>query len=209
MTRKHDVSEPWSISIFRWGKEDRFPVGSLRRTKFNHCLSKGPNRVGVSFPSLENANRPNFRNVIFSSYFEFRTMYEVHTHTHTHTVIVSELIWFRVRTTQKCSFVLPPLQCTRISMTIYSCPKLSHSYCEQIPWRRALSENRGRNTCATQKRRLAGMNKRLSNGRILDIIYGLLYATRHSGDKIVPPSAGYSLLRCAQKRELVTSSGEP
>jgi hypothetical protein len=31
------------------------------------ALSKGPNRVGVSLPSLEDGNRSGFRNVVFSS----------------------------------------------------------------------------------------------------------------------------------------------
>jgi hypothetical protein len=31
------------------------------------ALSKGPNRVGVSFPSPEDGNRSSFRNVVFSS----------------------------------------------------------------------------------------------------------------------------------------------
>jgi hypothetical protein len=33
-------------------------------------LSKGP-KVGISLPSPEDGNRPGFRNVMFSSYFEF------------------------------------------------------------------------------------------------------------------------------------------
>jgi hypothetical protein len=37
------------------------------------ALSKGPNRVGVAFPSPEDGNRSSFRNVMFSSYLEFRT----------------------------------------------------------------------------------------------------------------------------------------
>jgi hypothetical protein len=41
-------------------------------------LSKGPNRVDVSFPSPEDGNRSSLRNVVFSSYLEFRTMDEVH-----------------------------------------------------------------------------------------------------------------------------------
>jgi hypothetical protein len=41
-------------------------------------LSKGLNRIDVSLPSPEERNRPSFRNVVFSSYLEFRTMEEVH-----------------------------------------------------------------------------------------------------------------------------------
>jgi hypothetical protein len=41
------------------------------------AISKGPNRVGVSLPSPEDGNRSSFRNVVFSSYLEFRTMSKV------------------------------------------------------------------------------------------------------------------------------------
>jgi hypothetical protein len=42
------------------------------------AFSKGPNRVGVSFPSPENGNRSSIRNVVFSStYLQFRTMDKV------------------------------------------------------------------------------------------------------------------------------------
>jgi hypothetical protein len=37
-------------------------------------LSKGPNRLGVSLPSPKDVNGPSFRNFVFSSYLEFRTM---------------------------------------------------------------------------------------------------------------------------------------
>jgi hypothetical protein len=43
-------------------------------------LSKGPNRVGVSLPSPEGRNRSSFRNVVFSSYLEFRKIDEVYKH---------------------------------------------------------------------------------------------------------------------------------
>jgi hypothetical protein len=43
------------------------------------ALSNGPNRVGVAFNSPENKNKSSFRNVAFSSYLEFRTIYKVHT----------------------------------------------------------------------------------------------------------------------------------
>jgi hypothetical protein len=42
------------------------------------AFSKGPNRVGVSFPSPEARNRASFRNVVFSSYLEFQTVDKVH-----------------------------------------------------------------------------------------------------------------------------------
>jgi hypothetical protein len=41
-------------------------------------LSKGPNTAGVFYPSSENGKRPSFRNVVFSSYLEFRTIDKVH-----------------------------------------------------------------------------------------------------------------------------------
>jgi hypothetical protein len=42
------------------------------------ALSKGPNRVSVSLASLEDGKRSSFRNVVFSTYLEFRTMDKVH-----------------------------------------------------------------------------------------------------------------------------------
>jgi hypothetical protein len=42
------------------------------------ALSKGPNRVGVSFPSPEDGNRSRFRNFLFSSCLQFRTMNKFH-----------------------------------------------------------------------------------------------------------------------------------
>jgi hypothetical protein len=41
------------------------------------ALSKGHNRVGVSIPLSEDGNRSLFRNIVFSSYLEFRTMGKV------------------------------------------------------------------------------------------------------------------------------------
>jgi hypothetical protein len=38
------------------------------------ALSKRPNRVGVFFPSPEDGNRLNLRNIDLSSYLEFQTM---------------------------------------------------------------------------------------------------------------------------------------
>jgi hypothetical protein len=37
----------------------------------------GHNRIGVSLPSPEEGNRSSFRNVVFYSYLEFRTMNKV------------------------------------------------------------------------------------------------------------------------------------
>jgi hypothetical protein len=53
--KKHNISETGSISIFRWGEGRTYCVG--------------PSEV---------RNRPNFRNVTFSSYLEFRTMDKLH-----------------------------------------------------------------------------------------------------------------------------------
>jgi hypothetical protein len=39
----------------------------------------GPNRVGVSLPSHENANKSSFQNVVFSSHLELWLMDKVHT----------------------------------------------------------------------------------------------------------------------------------
>jgi hypothetical protein len=41
------------------------------------ALSKRPNRVDVSFPSAEEGSRYIFRNTVFSSYLELRTMDKV------------------------------------------------------------------------------------------------------------------------------------
>jgi hypothetical protein len=46
-TRKHNVSETGSVSVFRL------------------ALSKGQDRVGVSLPSPEDGIRSSFRNVVF------------------------------------------------------------------------------------------------------------------------------------------------
>jgi hypothetical protein len=41
------------------------------------ALSKGPNKVGISFPLPEDGNRTSLRNVMSSIYFEFRLMDKV------------------------------------------------------------------------------------------------------------------------------------
>jgi hypothetical protein len=41
------------------------------------ALSKGPNRVGVSPSSPEDGNRSCFRNVVFSSFLDYRAMNNV------------------------------------------------------------------------------------------------------------------------------------
>jgi hypothetical protein len=42
------------------------------------ALSKGLNRVVVSFPSLEDGNRHSFQNVMFYSYLESQMVDKVH-----------------------------------------------------------------------------------------------------------------------------------
>jgi hypothetical protein len=42
------------------------------------ALSNEPNRVGVSLLTPEDGNRPSFRNAVFSSHVEFRTMDKFH-----------------------------------------------------------------------------------------------------------------------------------
>jgi hypothetical protein len=42
------------------------------------ALLKGPKGIGVSLPSHEELNRSNFRNVVFPSDLEYRTMDKVH-----------------------------------------------------------------------------------------------------------------------------------
>jgi hypothetical protein len=57
-------------------------LGHLERTNLSQRLrlvpSKGPNGAGVSVLSHEEVNRYSFRNVVFSSYLEFRIMDKVH-----------------------------------------------------------------------------------------------------------------------------------
>jgi hypothetical protein len=43
-----------------------------------HGKYNGPNGIGVSLPPPEDGNRSGFRNVMFLSYLEFRTMDELH-----------------------------------------------------------------------------------------------------------------------------------
>jgi hypothetical protein len=47
-------------------------------TLLRFALYEGSNRAGVSIPSNEDANTPSFRNVMYSSYLEFRTLGNVH-----------------------------------------------------------------------------------------------------------------------------------
>jgi hypothetical protein len=51
----------------------------LERANLNHwlALSTGHNRVNISLPPPENGKRCSFRNIVFSSYFEFRAMGKV------------------------------------------------------------------------------------------------------------------------------------
>jgi hypothetical protein len=58
------------------GKETPILLGPLERANLNRSgpLIEVPNRVGVSLPSPEDGNRSSFRNVVFSSYLEFRNL---------------------------------------------------------------------------------------------------------------------------------------
>jgi hypothetical protein len=55
------------------------PLGrvNLRIQWLRLARPKGSNRVSVSFPSHEDGNRSSFRNVVFPTYFELRTMDKV------------------------------------------------------------------------------------------------------------------------------------
>jgi hypothetical protein len=67
------------------GRETSILLGPLERANLNHwtlrlALSKGPNRVGVSLTSPAERKRSSFRNIVFSSYLEYRTMDKVYEH---------------------------------------------------------------------------------------------------------------------------------
>jgi hypothetical protein len=53
-------------------------TSTLLGSNFSHWTtdSKELTGVGVSLPSPEDGNRSSFRNVVFNSYLEFRTMYK-------------------------------------------------------------------------------------------------------------------------------------
>jgi hypothetical protein len=53
-------------------------LGPLRSANLNHCIQRESNTVGVSLRSPEDGNRSSFRNVVFYSYLEFRTMDKAH-----------------------------------------------------------------------------------------------------------------------------------
>jgi hypothetical protein len=67
--------KPDLFSVFKWWEVGTYCVESHRKPTsitgplMKLVLSKGPNRVGVSLLSLEDANMFSFRNVVFSSYF--------------------------------------------------------------------------------------------------------------------------------------------
>jgi hypothetical protein len=63
------------------GEERETPtlLGRLTLLKSSRlALSKGPNRLGDSFPSHVGGNWSSFRNVAFSTYLEFRAVDKVH-----------------------------------------------------------------------------------------------------------------------------------
>jgi hypothetical protein len=70
----------WKLNLYASSGEEREThtlLGLLESVDHNYwttlrlALSKGHNRVGVFLPSLEDGNRSNFRDFVFSSYFEF------------------------------------------------------------------------------------------------------------------------------------------
>jgi hypothetical protein len=81
-TTKRNFLETGPVSVFRWSEEGTYSVGSLRMSqsksqRLRLVLSKEPNRVRVSLPSIEAGNRFNFR-IVSSSYFEFQMTHKVH-----------------------------------------------------------------------------------------------------------------------------------
>jgi hypothetical protein len=72
-SRKHNVSDLGLLPSSDDGSKKPTLLGPLGRASLNHCY-KGPNRVDVSLPSHEDGNGSIFRNFVFSSYLEFRTM---------------------------------------------------------------------------------------------------------------------------------------
>jgi hypothetical protein len=80
ITRKHNVSETVSVSVVRWekgkGREHLLCwVSSEELTSLN--LSSGLNKVSVAPPLAWRGKRSSFRNFVFSSCLEYRTMEEV------------------------------------------------------------------------------------------------------------------------------------
>jgi hypothetical protein len=54
-------------------------LSSTELVRLRLALSKRPNRVGAFLPSPVEGNTSSFRNVVLSSYLEFRKMDNVHT----------------------------------------------------------------------------------------------------------------------------------
>jgi hypothetical protein len=69
-TRKQNVLETGSVCVFRRGEAYTYPVLKL-------ALCKGPDTVDASLPLPEDETRSSFRNVVFPSYLEFRTIDKV------------------------------------------------------------------------------------------------------------------------------------
>jgi hypothetical protein len=66
----------WKLDLLPYlleGRETSTLLG-LSESANSILLSRGPNRVGVSFPSPEYGKRPSFGNIVFSTYLEFRMM---------------------------------------------------------------------------------------------------------------------------------------
>jgi hypothetical protein len=58
--------------------QNQWRYGFIHRPELMLALSMGPNRTGFTLTSTEVGNRSSFRNVVFSSYLEFRTMENIH-----------------------------------------------------------------------------------------------------------------------------------
>jgi hypothetical protein len=83
ITRKYNVSETGPVSKFPCSSEERETVTLLGLSLiqwFRLVLSKGPNSVDVSFPSVECGYRFSFGNVVFPDYSEYRRLDKVHEH---------------------------------------------------------------------------------------------------------------------------------
>jgi hypothetical protein len=69
-TRRHNVSEKWSVSILKREENNTDPAGSL-----SHCTEVSIVRVSLLSPV--DGSMSCFPNVVFCSYLQCRTMYEV------------------------------------------------------------------------------------------------------------------------------------
>jgi hypothetical protein len=69
LSQKHNVSETWSVSVFRQNEGGPSSVGSFRKSWTIQWLrldiTKGPNRVGATLILPEDGNRCSFPNAEF------------------------------------------------------------------------------------------------------------------------------------------------